>query len=368
MTPPQPAAPLKPLPARRIRGLKNLGNTCFANCVLQSLLSCDDFRRYLLSCRGATGDNELLKHFVDLALAMSVGEDDKAEIVTRDKTKLPNYDEPVAAKWAHEFYFAKQPTTNGVAGTQEDAEEFLTATLNGLHESLVTAENNTSTPAPVAAPADDEDEWQEITRGGHAANVAGTTGPEVPRSAVTRIFGGAIRYETHRPNVPRRLTREPFLHLDLTIESGAVRSVSDALTKYFCYEHVEGADVRRQVTLDSLPPVLVLHLKRTRYQTGAGSEKVCRRLDFQDTLVVGRSLCAAAIPLEQRTYHLAAAVTHCGRDSDAGHYVADVRVKQPAAEDAPDLWVHCDDSNVTRTTLPNVLRRQAYLLFFARGG
>ena len=29
------------------------------------------------------------------------------------------------------------------------------------------------------------------------------------------------------------------------------------------------------------------------------------------------------------------------------------------------MQAHCDDSNVSRTTLPSVLHRQAYLLFFA---
>ena len=77
----------------------------------------------------------------------------------------------------------------------------------------------------------------------------------------------------------------------------------------------------------------------------------------------------------------AAVISHHGQHLGAGHYTCDVRQRlgSTTAEgpEAPESnseskpegkseWYHCDDSNVRRVPLSEVLSRQAYVLFYER--
>ena len=65
---------------------------------------------------------------------------------------------------------------------------------------------------------------------------------------------------------------------------------------------------------------------------------------------------AGAMP----AYRLIGVVAHHGTTLSGGHYTCDVRA--PGTEGG---WFHCDDSNVKRVPLAEVLKRQAYVLFYA---
>lgn len=327
-------------------------------------------------------------------------------------------------------------------GSQEDAQEFLTHVLNALHEELV---------ALIAAPRAASDGqaagnaggdgltnvasgtetggsdvgWSEVGRGGRTAVVVRSAG-EFAQSVVTSIFGGTLRSELIRRDGASSVTREPFLCLQLDVDRGGlVRGLRDALRLYFEPEALEGftsestrqaVEARKHVTLDRLPQVLILHLKRFAHNAATGAlTKIARAIEFPETLYVEPGLLSSisvAPASDHRAYALTGVVTHVGRETAGGHYIVDVR-RSAAAEvhagvvassplapssagatvpavpaaagprGAPhdgaaagngvlpprasaDAWATCDDNIVTDVQPTAVLRRQAYLLFYTR--
>lgn len=298
----------------------------------------------------------------------------------------------------------------GSVGSQEDAEEFLSFVLNQLHEELVELEKRADPEddfehvngkqngqiSPVTANGvitagksasvgngvwngshakliEDSPEkgvWEEITRKGKTVEIRGG---DFAQSGITDIFGGALRSEVKRGRAKPSVTREPFFRLSLDIESGMIRDVEHALTAYFEPEQLEGytveiargggqetVDARKQVLLHTAPQVLILHLKRFSHNTVTGAlNKVSRQMPFPEILEVPSQVVYGGGA--RRSYGLTAVVTHIGKELAGGHYTCDVRW----GDESSETWVTCDDSKIGRTTLPKVVRKQAYLLFYS---
>lgn len=416
---PPPVRPVAvpPLPERRIRGLVNGGNTCFINVILQALIACNPFRRFLLGCRNLESNTPLMKKFVSLAVDMTIDGTNlspKAQLVNlggkeakSSKKQLPNLDEPLIPDWCHDIFPSSlpstvpRPTANGGnskgrrRGSQEDAEEFLSFLLNKLHEELLASgtphadvEANgfvsggaldlKSTSGTNGAPKNvdekkvEDEGWQEMNRKGRPVQVRDSvTSP----TAISKIFGGVLRSELKRQRAKASVTREPFLMLGLDIDSGMIRHVDDALAAYFKTEHVEGitaedsqetVEAKKQVLLESLPPVLILHLKRFSHNPRTGAlNKVSRQLDYPEELSIPASNIYGAKATQgakDRVYRLTSVVTHLGKEMAGGHYLCDVRIGKGLKQ----VWAQCDDSKVSAAIMQSVLRRQAYLLFYTR--
>lgn len=400
-------ATLPPLPPRRIRGLINAGNTCFVNVCLQALISCDPFRRYLLSLRDNPSNPPLVSNFIKLAVEMSVLDCQSKPVASRQEQQtskhVPNLDEPIMPDWSHEIFpgsnpahdSLSEPKSNGTLyngrrpGSQEDAEEFLMYVLNKLHDELVSVAGskdakedgwhkvNGANGSAMHARAERSKkgaengggEWQEISRRGRAVQVRETP---TENSPITELFGGQLRHELKRAYGQTNVNKEPYLSLQLGIESGLIRNVVDALVDVFRVEHLEPdvaskyqSNMKKQILLDSIPQVLILHVKRfsSNVHTQAVS-KMVRKLEFpEDLLMPSNIFYSPNLPKpSDRKYRLSAVVTHIGKEMAGGHYVVDFR----ARDGDKDFWVTCDDSKVVQANLQGVLRRQAYLLFYTR--
>lgn len=136
-----------------------------------------------------------------------------------------------------------------------------------------------------------------------------------------------------------------------------VRALSPAATK--------------QVLLATPPPVLVLHLNRSSFSTGAwGASKNNARVVFREYLDVspfttGTALHADAFrPLSTHgargslRYQLRGVVTHYGTHN-YGHYVCFRRRPD-------DTWTRLSDEHVQACTLEEVLAQNPYLLMYER--
>eukprot|EP00168_Porphyra_purpurea_P009256 TRINITY_DN2238_c0_g1_i6.p1 TRINITY_DN2238_c0_g1~~TRINITY_DN2238_c0_g1_i6.p1 ORF type:complete len:546 (+),score=115.46 TRINITY_DN2238_c0_g1_i6:1351-2988(+) len=242
-------------------------------------------------------------------------------------------------------------------GSQEDAQEFLTHVLNALHEELVALiatprapDGNTTATKAFTKLGSGSDAggsdvgWSEVGRGGRTAVVVRSAG-EFAQSVVTSIFGGTLRSELCRRDGASSVTREPFLCLQLDVDGGGlVRGLRDALRLYFEPEALEGftsestrqaVEARKHVTLDRLPQVLILHLKRFAHNAATGAlTKISRSVEYPETLYVEPGLLSSlsvAPATDHRSYALTGVVTHVGRETAGGHYIVDVR-RSSAAE------------------------------------
>lgn len=136
----------------------------------------------------------------------------------------------------------------------------------------------------------------------------------------------------------RSSTSQIFYTLQLDIQSPAVHSVADALRENFSPERLDGyacpiskevVEAERTLSLEKLPPILILHLKRLVYDGSTqDSRKIMKRIKFDVGLEVEPGLMSSAggplYTAKQRQYRLFSVVYHNGVEAHKGHYVTDI--------------------------------------------
>lgn len=175
------------------------------------------------------------------------------------------------------------------------------------------------------------------------------------KSPLTKIFGGELRSELRVPGLKKSVTLEAFRPLQLDIGSAGVHNVVDALRKLATTETLHGdfnsptgaKTAAKQVFIETLPPVLILHLKRFHYEDAGGTQKIWKTVGYPQELTVPKELFPphvrnAAGPNGMPRYRLNAVVYHHGKNASGGHYTADVR-RQDGRE-----WIRIDDTVIKR--------------------
>lgn len=273
-------------------------------------------------------------------------------------------------------------------GRQEDAEEFLSCILNGLHEEMVsltkatTLNNGTcngglQTNGRVDG-SEEEDEAEECWKVMGTKNKGMVTrSDQASGSLVKDLFGGQTR-SVLTAGSECSAVLQPFFTLQLDIQ-GSGESVMDSLSQLTVKEPIHGyqcpkskreVEAHRRTTLEELPPVLILHFKRFVYDDkDGGSKKLIKRTDYPLDLELKTDLLSGEVKKKysakhSRSYKLFAVVYHDGKEAVKGHYIADIYYPGSGS------WLRCDDRNITPTTEAQVLSFNApcvpYLLFYSR--
>jgi ubiquitin carboxyl-terminal hydrolase 10 len=174
-------------------------------------------------------------------------------------------------------------------------------------------------------------------------------------SPLSKIFGGELRSELRVPGMKKSVTQEAFRPLQLDIGSAGVDDIVDALKKLTMSETLHGdfgsprgsTNAVKQVLIETLPPVLILHLKRFQYEDENGTQKIWKKVGYPLDLTMPKELFAphirnAALTTGMPKYRLNSVVYHHGKNASGGHYTADVR-RQDGKE-----WIRIDDTVIRR--------------------
>lgn len=369
------------------RGLINTGNMCYMNSVLQVLIFCIPFYDFLEQAgkkvaHSFNSDTPLIDAMIEFLRDFKVI--DSAVSVDQLRRRLKNeeleqYGEPFIPEFVYEA-IKKLPRFSSMRrGHQQDAEEFLGFLLESLHDecahilravppsSNVSTAPNSSLPTPTASVssanldiADASNVWLEVGPKQRSA-ITRSSGHSDTSSPITKIFGGQLRSELRVPGLKDSVTLEPYQPLQLDIGAPQVRNIVDALRHLTNPESLRGdfnsprgkdVTATKQVFIESLPPVLILHLKRFQFDAeGNGTVKIWKKVGYPLELEIPREVLSRAkrnSPSGMPKYRLIAAVYHHGKNASGGHYTVDVR-RQDGSE-----WVRLDDTVIRRIRAEDV--------------
>lgn len=365
-------------PSLKPRGLVNRRNWCYINATLQALLACPPFYN-LLKSFPASMDKERRKSCTPImdSLVRFVHEFPHMQIV--NSTSKDDF--PVGSAFEPIYIYKMLSVIKSVCvkGQQEDAEEFLSCILNGLHEEMLTVMKSLQSHNSHACNGNvtvnghldenEEEAWQLI---GPKNKSMVTRTASISQSPISDIFGGKIRSILSAGNEHSAFI-QPFFTLQLDIQAEKVDSVSGALSQLTAKEPIQGytctktkqeVEAYKSILLEKLPPIFILHFKRFVYDKDGGCKKVIKKTDYPVELELGKEFLSHEVKRLKHlhVYKLIAVVYHDGEEAVKGHYVADVY------HCSSDTWLRCDDRNISAISEAQVLRhsppRVPYLLFY----
>ncbi|KAF2723448.1 cysteine proteinase [Polychaeton citri CBS 116435] len=368
--------------ATGLRGLYNMGQTCFMSVILQSLIHNPFVRSWYLSEGHRSND-------CDREACTSCALDDIfTDFYGQEK---------------HEGYGAVHMLQGcwkgggGLAGySQQDAHEYLSFILNSLHNANTEEEDEMSSKRD----AKNCDCMIHQTFGGllkstvtctNCKNITSTTDPFMDLSLDIKSTTVSIKKkklsmingtQTIKEIAPMELTE----CLDRFTADETLSSDS-----YHCRKCDSGQEAKKRLSLLRLPPVIPIHLKRFAHSKAAGSSnkvgtkiRVPFSLDLapycstpkkkkSDQQVNGSAESKKEedkkgdangksssddgdkTPTTDPVYELSSVIVHKGK-IDNGHYISYSR--------QADEWFRFDDSMVVQVDEKEVLNAEAYMLFY----
>ncbi|KAF2839100.1 cysteine proteinase [Patellaria atrata CBS 101060] len=356
------------------RGLVNTGNMCYMNSILQTLVFCVPFYNFLdqvgkRAAHSFKSDTPLLDAMILFMREFNII--DAADSVEKLKLRLKDneleqYGEAFIPEYVYDVIKRLPRFSTMRRGHQQDAEEFLGFLLEGLHDECAQVMKDISSianPSELTSPTTERsssigttDGWLEVGPKQKAA-ITRSSGTIVTESPITRIFGGKLRSELRVPGLKNSVTLEPYQPLQLDIGAPNVNNITDALkglthseTLHGDFGSPRGGNVAatKQVFIETVPPVLILHLKRFQYDNQGGVQKIWKHVNYPLDLEIPKEVFPpskraglvnrAALP----KYRLIGVVYHHGKNASGGHYTVDVR-RQEGRE-----WIRMDDTVIRR--------------------
>ncbi|XP_049418110.1 ubiquitin carboxyl-terminal hydrolase 37-like isoform X2 [Epinephelus fuscoguttatus] len=303
-------------------GFPNIGQTCYMNASLQSILTLEDF----------IGGISLMEHVwssvpeAHLMRSLMDVRDVHSSIDTQVKIPFLQFFKDVVSAQAPDFWDT----------LQKDAHEFLTAVLEQMR-GLVPLLQET-------------------------AAVVGThyTCPVEDHLVITME-----NTRTCKSCGAQSVRQEEFTNLSLDLLPGG--SVEEMLQEYLKETEVEfrcdcgGNTSSCRSSFLTLPQVLILQLKRFRYSPFFELEKV------DDPVRLTRDLLVSSTQ-DGGCYSLISAISHFG-STEMGHYISEGIHPDNNPDEPDDHWLTYNDSMVFDTSGKLVCEQQergAYILFYKR--
>ena len=296
-------------------GLRNQGNTCYMNSLLQTLHHLPEFRRAIYSIPTNNGGNEssaidavsleLQRVFYELQFAEVYG---KAEVGTEGLTKS--------------FGWGRREVN-----VQQDVQEFARMLCDALQSGM------------------------------KSHGVA---------DGIAELFEGRTAAVTRCTRVPFEKEKEERFY-DLQLQVQGCGDLHSSLRHFVREERLSGdnkwntqdpklgkQEARRATRFKRLPPILHLHLKRFEYDVNTGGmEKLQQAFAFPTVLKLHRYMAKNSHgPGDPPpVYQLQAVLSHVG-NAGGGHYVAYVKPR------GSSQWFEFDDTRVTPVSEEVAVRQQ----------
>eukprot|EP00002_Diphylleia_rotans_P011413 TRINITY_DN2255_c0_g3_i1.p1 TRINITY_DN2255_c0_g3~~TRINITY_DN2255_c0_g3_i1.p1 ORF type:complete len:645 (-),score=85.40 TRINITY_DN2255_c0_g3_i1:738-2672(-) len=370
---------------RGVCGLKNIGNTCFMNASLQALFACQYFSQYFR--KGFTSDGIAKKVVLSEAFLSVIN-----DIWAHEKTV-------VTPSSIFRQVVEINPYFDGYQ--QQDAQEFIRCVLDRLNDEI--GEVHLSKSSTVS---------NDLKSLGEKEDAPSSSTPPLAHtptvSMISDLFEG--EFQTHlscRGCGQKSIRKEHFHDISIGIAAASSRSsttspggekkpkgiissllssfkgkhrspslfssgvsLADCFAEFVKEEYLtedkltcdhckKPNEFIKQTFISKLPQVVCVHLKRFQYKGNSGF-KVATLVQFSQELNTTTCLPPQLTPEEreslERKYDLKAIICHRG-GYNGGHYIAFAKTKH-------GQWFRYDDDRVERSSLSEVLKQEAYMLFY----
>lgn len=324
-----------------LRGLNNLGNTCFMNSILQALVHIPQFKEHFL------GHKDVCKFRKRRKTAETKGEV-SCLACDLDKVFTAIYSGDQNPYSPAEFLYRWWQHSPTLAGyKQQDAHEFFISVLDKIHEN--------------------EKPYKFSKAIGDCLCIAHKVFTGILKSDVTCTKCG-FTSSTYDPCIDISLDFEPIIE---TTTAPTLTRCLDHFTrpeklgsdqKLYCQNcQLNQEDWTKQMSIQKLPTVLCLHVKRFEHSMiHEASKKINQYLKFPFTLQLKQYMSSSSSiepegGVSDTEYELFSIVSHIGR-MNSGHYVMYIRLRGE--------WYLCNDAWVVKVSEKVVKNSQAYMMYY----
>uniref|UniRef100_A0A1D1XVQ9 ubiquitinyl hydrolase 1 n=1 Tax=Anthurium amnicola TaxID=1678845 RepID=A0A1D1XVQ9_9ARAE len=350
-----------------LRGLNNLGSTCFMNSVLQVLLHTPPLRNYFLTNRHNPEACRRRRRRKGLAAEAPCLACDVVGVFSSvfSGDRMPYSPARLLYSWW-------QHAVNLASYEQQDAHDFFISILDGIHEKEKSSLQNKGI--------------------GECHCIAHRVFSGVLRSDVTCTICGYTS-TTYDPCMDISLDLEPCNYTtkstDKTDESLGTSTLTGCLDlftrpeklgsdqKFYCQHCHVGQDSLKQMSIRRLPLVLCFHIKRFEHSPARRMpKKIDQYLQFPFLLDMTPYLSSSIVRNRfgnrifafegdesdasgelSSEFEVFAIVSHSGK-LESGHYVTYLRLR--------NQWYKCDDAWVTQVSEGVVRASQGYMMYYVQ--
>ena len=341
------------------KGLKNFGNSCYSNVIIQILTSIPEFinalyKRYTL----VENENDLLIDYPILSRII--------EIMSNYKSKNTS----LASNYLKEIVYKFDSS-----GSQNDAHEFLVFLLDRLNIELLNIENkykiindtndlNNISKDNIKVDEkkisnDDEGEWEEVKKGGKTMRQTNSI-KNFKTSILGEVFQGILKQDIiQKGNSTSNCQIEPFFSLHLDNEEPTIEKMFE---KFFKKKTIEDSgDKYIQSFLEKCPNIFIVNAKGFFYdKKNQTIIKIKKELIFGAKLIINKDYVSPYLRNKNIEYELIGIVVHKGNLATEGHYICYCK------DNKDKTWFYLDDNKVIKVSEDLLHKLRPYILFYKK--
>ena len=331
------------------KGLKNFGNSCYSNVIIQILTSIPDFLNILYKRYSfVENENDL---FLDYPILSRI-----IEIISNYKSKNTSLASNYLKEIVNKF---------DTSGSQNDAHEFLVFLLDQLNTELIKIEtkykikNNLDTNSDDKTNDDGEGEWEEVKKGGKTMKQINSI-ENFETSILGEVFQGIIKQDIiQKGKSSSNCQIEPFFTLHLDNDEASIESMFE---KFFKKKMIEDSgDKYIQSFMEKCPSIFIVNAKGFYYDKKYQKiVKIKKELIFGEKLIFKKEYVSPHLRNKNINYELIGIVVHKGNLATEGHYICYCK------DNKDKTWFYLDDNKVIKVPEDVIHKIRPYILFYKK--